>query len=141
MLELRVQLLDNNAKLPKYATDGCSGLDVYAIEDDLLLPGTRRRIRTGIAIEIPPGYEAQVRPRSGMADRYGTVPFLGTVDQDYRGEIGVQLINLGTFPYPIKRHDRIAQLVIAPVLRVRVVLADALESTVRGANGFGSTGR
>ncbi len=130
-------------ELPGYQTDGAAGLDLRADEDCVLAPGERRLVPTGIALELPPGHEGQVRPRSGLAVRHGIgmVNAPGTVDADFRGEVGVALVNLGQQPFSIRRGDRIAQLVVAPVVRVEVTLAEELTETGRGAGGFGSTGR
>ncbi len=130
--------------LPAYQSAQAAGMDlVAAVEEAVCLaPGQRRLIPTGIFIEIPPGYEGQVRPRSGLALRHGVtmVNGPGTIDADYRGELQVILINHGAEPLTITRGMRIAQLVIAPVTRVEVIEADALSSTQRGAGGFGHTG-
>ncbi|MEJ5251774.1 MAG: dUTP diphosphatase [Chthonomonadetes bacterium] len=130
--------------LPQYATPGSAGADLYAAVDEpvVLQPGERRRISTGIRIALPPGYEAQVRPRSGLADRYGLsmVNAPGTIDSDYRGVVQVILINLGQQPITIQRGDRIAQLVIAPVARAVWQEVEQLPQTERAEGGFGSTG-
>jgi dUTP pyrophosphatase len=130
---------------PSRATIHASGLDLRAaVEGDLLLdPGERALVPTGIAIAIPPGYEGQVRARSGLAARHGiaVVNGPGTIDADYRGEIQVILVNLGGEPFTIQRGDRIAQLVIAPVLLCDLEVVDSLDETGRGAGGFGSTGQ
>lgn len=128
--------------LPTYATDGAAGMDVVSAEELDLMPGQRHAVATGFAIAIPDGYEVQVRPRSGLALKHGiTVPNTpGTIDSDYRGELKVILINHGDAPFPIRRGDRIAQLVIAPVQRAAFEEVDDLDATARGAGGFGSTG-
>jgi dUTP pyrophosphatase len=130
--------------LPRYATADSAGLDlIAAVADALALePGDRALVPTGIAIALPRGYEAQVRPRSGLALKFGvtTLNAPGTIDADYRGEIGVILINHGRERVTIQRGDRIAQLVVAPVTRVRWDERLALDGTVRGAGGFGSSG-
>jgi len=129
--------------LPAYATDGAAGMDVVAAEDVTLAPGGRHAVATGFAIAIPDGYEVQVRPRSGLALKHGVTCLNtpGTIDSDYRGEVKVILANLGQEPVPIRRGDRIAQLVPAPVLRAELTETDTLDETLRGAGGFGSTGR
>jgi dUTP pyrophosphatase len=129
--------------LPSYSTDGAAGLDVVAAEDLTLAPGARHAVATGFAIAIPPGYEVQVRPRSGLALKHGITCLNtpGTIDCDYRGEVKVILANLGAEPFEVKRGERIAQLVPAPVLRAEFVEVDSLDETHRGAGGFGSTGR
>lgn len=128
--------------LPAYATAGAAGMDVLAAEDVTLAPGARHAVATGLAMAIPEGYEIQVRPRSGLALKHGiSVPNTpGTIDSDYRGELKVILINHGTEPFEISRGDRIAQLVLAPVVQAGWVEVDELDETVRGAGGFGSTG-
>ncbi len=130
--------------LPSYQSTGAAGLDLCAaLEAPLLLePGERRLVPTGIAVAIPVGYEGQVRPRSGLALRHGlgVVNAPGTIDANYRGEIGIVLINHGREPVTIQPLSRIAQLVIAPVVRVEVRAVDLLEPTPRGAGGYGSTG-
>lgn len=128
--------------LPAYATDGAAGMDVVSAEDVDLAPGARHAVATGLAVAIPAGYEIQVRPRSGLALKHGvTVPNTpGTIDSDYRGEVKVIMINHGNESFAIRRGDRIAQLVLAPVTRGTWVEADTLDHTARGEGGFGSTG-
>ena len=128
--------------LPRYASEDAAGLDVASAEELVLQPGDRHAVATGFAIEIPRGYEVQVRPRSGLAVKHGITCLNtpGTIDSDYRGEIKVILINLGTEPFAIRKGDRIAQLVPAPVLQAEVREVDMLGATARGAGGFGSTG-
>jgi len=130
--------------LPRYATAGSAGLDLgAALERPLeLAPGARALIPTGFALALPPGYEAQVRPRSGLALKEGVTVLNapGTIDADYRGEIGVILVNLGTRPVTITRGMRIAQLVIAAAARARLAEVPALPESARGARGFGSSG-
>ena len=135
---------DREIPLPKYMTEYSAGMDLYAaIEEEITLePGERKLIPTGIALSIPEGYEGQVRPRSGLALRNGVtlVNTPGTIDADYRGEIGVLLINLGRQPFKVRRGDRVAQLVIAPVFQATIELVDELDDTPRSAGGFGHTG-
>lgn len=130
--------------LPAYATPGAAGMDLLAAVSGKveMAPGSRHMIPTGIRIALPEGYEAQVRPRSGLAARHGVTVLNapGTVDADYRGEIGVVLINLGKSPFVVTRGTRIAQLVIAPVTRVAWHPVSTLSETPRGSGGFGSTG-
>ena len=130
--------------LPAYATSGAVGMDLRAaVEDEVTLaPGERAALSTGIRIAVPDGYEAQVRPRSGLALRHGVTVLNapGTIDADYRGEVQVLLVNLGQEPFPIARGMRIAQLVVAPVTRVELVETETLDDTARAASGFGSTG-
>jgi len=129
--------------LPRYETAGSAGMDLRADEPFALAPGERRLVPTGLAVEIPPGHEGQVRPRSGLAARHGIalVNAPGTVDSDYRGEVGVLLVNLGREPVTFARGDRIAQLVVAPVVQARIEVVDDLPGTGRGGGGFGSTGQ
>lgn len=130
--------------LPSYQTTGSAGADLYAaVQADLVLsPGQRALIPTGIALELPTGYEAQVRPRSGLALRHGitTLNAPGTIDADYRGEVGVLLINHGSDDFCVQRGDRIAQLVVASVIQGHFVDALELSDTDRGYGGFGHTG-
>lgn len=129
--------------LPSYATAGSAGLDLHADEDVVLRPGQRALVPTGIAIELPEGYEAQVRPRSGLALRHGIgmVNAPGTIDSDYRGEIGVILVNHGEEVVRLSRGERIAQLVIARYEMVTLLVVETLSESERGAGGFGHTGR
>ncbi len=130
--------------LPTYMTAGAAGADVVAAvaEDLVLAPGARAVVPTGLALEVPAGYEVQVRPRSGLAHRHGVTiaNAPGTVDSDYRGPLGVLLVNLGSEPYVVRRGERIAQLVVAPVVQAAFREAAALAATERGHGGFGSTG-
>lgn len=130
--------------LPAYETAGAAGLDLRAaIDEALVLPaGKRMLVPTGLAMQLPEGFEAQVRPRSGLAVNHGITVLNapGTVDSDYRGEIKVPLINFGEEPFRIARGDRIAQLVIAPVVQARLVEVQTLDASARGSGGFGSTG-
>lgn len=133
--------------LPAYQTAGAAGLDLVAAVDArkpvTIARGARAMIPTGLILEIPTGYEAQVRPRSGLALKHGVTVLNapGTIDSDYRGEVQVILINHGKEPFAVKRGERIAQLVIAPVTRAALAVATAVSETKRGAGGFGSTGR
>ncbi|HUL60921.1 MAG TPA: dUTP diphosphatase [Anaeromyxobacteraceae bacterium] len=128
--------------LPRYETAGSAGMDLRADEPFALAPGERRLVPTGLALEIPTGHEGQVRPRSGLAVRQGVglLNAPGTIDSDYRGEVQVILVNHGQAPVTFARGDRIAQLVVAPVARAELEIADDLTGTARGAGGFGSTG-
>jgi dUTP pyrophosphatase len=145
-LILRVEQLAEARDLapPAYMTDQAAGLDLRAAVNDpvSLSPGAFAVIPTGIRIGLPPGCEAQVRPRSGLASQHGVTVLNapGTVDPDYRGEVRVVLVNHGPRVFAIRRGDRIAQLVVAPVTRVRVELSEQLEPTERGSGGFGHTG-
>ena len=129
--------------LPEYATPASAGVDLRASEARVIPPGGRALVPTGLRIALPEGYEAQVRPRSGLALKHGvTLPNSpGTIDADYRGEIGVILMNLGQEPFVVEPGDRSAQMVVAPVVRVAWSEAEALDATKRGEGGFGSTGR
>ncbi len=146
MTEVRVVRLPHAAGLPAYATAGAAGLDLLAaVPEDApltLAPGTRGLVPTGLVLQLPPGHEGQVRPRSGLALRHGLTVLNapGTIDEDYRGEVSVLLVNLGTEPVEISRGMRIAQLVIAPVIRATLVEVRDLAVTERGQGGFGSTG-
>ena len=133
--------------LPAYQSAHAAGLDLLAAvpeaEPVVLLPGARALVPTGLSIALPPGYEAQVRPRSGLAAKHGVTVLNapGTIDADYRGEIGVLLINHGDVAFSIRRGERIAQMVVAAVVRAELVPVDTLAATDRGSGGFGSTGR
>jgi len=148
-LTIKVRRLPHNADLPlpAYETEQSAGMDLRAaVAEDApvtLAPGARGLIPTGLSIALPPGYEAQVRPRSGLALKHGITCLNspGTVDADYRGELAVILINLGQEPFVIKRGERIAQMVIAPVTQGAWTEVETLGETARGAGGFGSTGR
>ncbi|GHC23721.1 deoxyuridine 5'-triphosphate nucleotidohydrolase [Gemmobacter nanjingensis] len=141
---------DRSLALPAYETPGAAGADIRANlppeQRDTgitLQPMQRLIVPTGIRVEIPEGFEMQVRPRSGLALKHGiTLPNTpGTIDSDYRGPLGVALVNLGAEPYTVQHGDRIAQMIVAPVVQVRMVVVEALGETARGAGGFGSTGR
>ncbi|KIC10997.1 deoxyuridine 5'-triphosphate nucleotidohydrolase [Leisingera sp. ANG-M1] len=138
---------DRDVPLPSYETSGAAGADIRANFPDretlTLAPGARMLVPTGLRIEIPAGYEVQIRPRSGLALKHGiTLPNTpGTIDSDYRGPLGVILLNAGQEPFDIAHGDRIAQMVVAPVLQARFELVGALSGTARGAGGFGSTGK
>jgi dUTP pyrophosphatase len=134
-------------QLPAYQSEDASGMDLMAAvpagEGIVLAPGSRALIATGFAIELPRGFEAQIRPRSGLAltDGVTVLNSPGTIDADYRGEIGVILINFGNKPFAVRRGARIAQLVVCSVERIALIAGERLTSSVRGSNGFGSTGR
>ena len=146
MIELKIFRMSHakGIEIPSYQSAGAAGADVRAaVESDIsLAPGERVAVPTGLILEIPEGFEVQVRPRSGLAFTYGltVVNAPGTIDSDYRGEVKILLVNLGTDDVTIKRGDRIAQLVCAPVTRVSFVEERGLSSTGRGSGGFGSTG-
>lgn len=146
---LRVQIAQEpgseDIPLPEYESEHAAGMDVRAaVKEPLTLqPGDRALVSTGLRIALPPGYEAQIRPRSGLAIKHGLslLNTPGTIDADYRGEIRIIIANLSHEPYTIERGDRIAQMIIAPVTRAEWDVADSLEDTLRGDGGFGSTGR
>jgi dUTP pyrophosphatase len=141
-MQLKVKRLVSHAVVPQYARAGDAGLDLYASVAVALAPGAAALVGTGIAIELPPGTEAQVRPRSGLALKHSVTVLNtpGTIDEGYRGEVGVILINHGAQPFEVRPGMKIAQLVVAPRVSVDVVEVDALSDTERGAGGFGSTG-
>jgi dUTP pyrophosphatase len=140
-VEIPIQLSED-ATLPSYQTLGSAGMDVCCAESFSISPMERKLVRTGIRIAVPEGFEAQVRPRSGLAIRHGIsmVNTPGTIDSDYRGELMLILINFGTEAVEFNQGDRIGQLVICPVVRARLVVVEELDSTQRGTGGFGSTG-
>ena len=146
-VEIRKLPHGHDLPLPAYHSGLAAGADLRAAVDAgaelVIAPGARALVPCGIAIAIAPGHEAQVRPRSGLAVRHGVTVLNapGTIDADYRGEIMVPLVNLGTEPFAIRRGDRIAQLVVQPVVQVRWREVDALDATARGDGGFGSSGR
>jgi dUTP pyrophosphatase len=144
VIKVAVKNRCSDLDLPTRASEHAAGFDLRAAVDQplVLAPGERALVPTGISVAIPPGYEGQVRPRSGLAIRngIGLVNAPGTIDADYRGEVQVIAINLGQHPFTIARGDRIAQLVIAPVLDVALEAVEELGGTVRGSGGFGSTG-
>ncbi len=145
-MQIKIRRLKDSEDLPLpgYESKGSSGMDIRAsIKGDVQLkPGEIMLIPTGLAVSVPAGYEAQIRPRSGLALRHGIgmVNSPGTIDSDYRGEIGIVMINWGAEPFTIKRGDRIAQMVISKVYRADLVEVDDLDTTVRGKGGFGHTG-
>lgn len=134
----------DDRSLPRYQTDGAAGMDLHAVIDDsmTLAAGERRAVPTGLILEIPSGYEGQIRPRSGLALKHGVTVLNapGTIDSDYRGEVAVILVNHGTEPFTIEHGDRIAQIVFAPVVRAELVEVAKVTGTARGGGGFGSTG-
>jgi len=141
-MRLNVKRLDPRATLPSYAHVGDAGLDLFAVDGAVLAPRQTLLVRTGLAIELPAGTEAQVRPRSGLALRHSVTVLNtpGTIDEGYRGEVGVILINHGDAAFSIEPGMKIAQLVVSPRLHVAVAEVDDLQDTTRGAGGFGSTG-
>jgi len=133
--------VEGPGELPSYATDGSAGADLRALADAVLEPGQRAAVPTGVRLQIPAGHVGLIWPRSGLAVRHGIDTMAGVIDSDYRGEVAVLLLNWGREPYTIRRGDRIAQLVLAPVARARIEIAEALTATARGEGGFGHTGR
>ena len=140
---LKIKKLNEKAIIPAYQSELAAGFDLHSIEDYILKPGDRKLIKTGLAFEIEKGYEVQIRSRSGLAFKYGITVLNspGTIDADYRGEIMVLLINLGSEEFEIKKGDRIAQGVVAPVVQATFIETDKLSDTKRGSGGFGSTGK
>jgi len=144
MVEIKIRKIHPRAVIPAYMTEHAAGMDLCTVIDQpvVLAPGERALLPTGLAMEIPPGYEGQVRPRSGLALKQGIalVNSPGTIDADYRGEVGIIIINHGSEAVEILPGDRIAQLIIAPVTRVILVETDALNESQRSSGGFGHTG-
>ena len=145
MVKLLIKKLQKNIILPEYKTDGSSGMDLMAnVEQTVkILPGEKKMISTGIMVAIPEQYEIQIRPRSGLAAKNGisVLNTPGTIDSDYRGEIKVILINLGKDIFQINKNDRIAQMIICPIIRVELKEVESLPETARGEGGFGSTNK
>lgn len=139
---LKIKFIHEDAKMPYRANEGDAGLDLFSIEDKIIHPGETALIGTGIQIELPKGTEAQIRPRSGLALKHGITVLNtpGTIDEGYRGEIKVILINHGKEAFKVEKHMRIAQMVIAPVLHVKLKQTDRLSSSERDQGGFGSSG-
>lgn len=141
-MTLRFKLVHPDAQLPAYARPGDAGMDLKSVEDTVVPRFGRALVKTGIVMQLPLGYEAQVRPRSGLALKHGVTVLNtpGTIDSGYRGEVGVILANFGDKDFAVAKGDRIAQLVIAPVTHAEVEATDVIDETDRGAGGFGSTG-
>ena len=141
-MTLRFKKVHPDAVLPSYAHPSDAGMDIRSVEDVTLAPGKRALVHTGLVMLLPPMYEAQVRPRSGLALKNGVTVLNtpGTIDSGYRGEVGVILINLGETEFQVRKGDKIAQLVIAPVTQPDVVEVSEVDETDRGSSGFGSTG-
>ena len=142
-MELKILTLNPAAIIPNYAHPGDAGLDLFGIEETEILPGETQLIKTGIAIALPPGYEAQIRPRSGLALKHSITVLNspGTIDAGYRGEIGVILINHGKKSFSVIPGMKIAQMVICSVIQAQVKVVEELNATTRGSGGFGSTGK
>ena len=141
-MTVKFRKIDPAAILPSYAHPGDAGMDVRSVEELVVEPGGRKLVRTGLVMMLPPGYEAQVRPRSGLALKNGVTVLNtpGTIDEGYRGEVGVILANLGEEPFRVEKGAKIAQIVIAPCTRAEIVETAEVDETARGAGGFGSTG-
>ncbi len=141
-MKLLIKKLDKQAKIPSYAHPNDAGMDLYSIDECVINPNEIKLIRTGISIQLPEGTEAQIRPRSGLALKDGITVLNspGTIDEGYRGEIGIILINHSKKPFNIEVGSKIAQMVIKPVIRVEIELVPQINSTDRGSDGFGSTG-
>lgn len=140
-LPLAIKLLHPDAIAPSYGRLGDAGLDLYACEDTVLLPGEQRVVKTGIALAIPAGAVGLVWDRSGMAAKNGVKTMAGVIDATYRGELGVVMISLRDLAYEIKKGDRIAQLLVQPIFTADISIVDDLDATHRGIDGFGSSGR
>ena len=141
-MTVKFRKIDPAAILPSYAHPGDAGMDVRSVEELVIEPGGRSLVRTGLVMMLPPGYEAQVRPRSGLALKNGVTVLNtpGTIDEGYRGEVGVILANFGAGPFKVEKGAKIAQIVIAPCTCAEIVETDEVDTTERGEGGFGSTG-
>ena len=141
-MTVKFRRIDPSAELPTYAHLGDAGMDIRSIEELTIAPGARALVHTGLVMMLPPGYEAQVRPRSGLALKNGVTVLNtpGTIDEGYRGEVGVILANFGSEPFKVEKGAKIAQMVIAPCTRAEIVETDEVDDTVRGTGGFGSSG-
>ena len=141
-MTVRFKRLCPDAVLPAYAHPGDAGMDIRSVDDLEIAPGARALVHTGLVMVLPPGWEAQVRPRSGLALKHGVTVLNtpGTIDAGYRGEVGVILANLGDAPFAVKKGDRIAQVVVAPVTTAAIEETDVVDDTDRGGGGFDSTG-
>ena len=139
---LKIRRVHPDATLPSYAHEGDAGLDIRSVEELEIAPGARALVHTGLVFMLQPGWEAQVRPRSGLALKHGVTVLNtpGTIDAGYRGEVGVILANFGTDPFKIAKGDKIAQIVVSPVVRADIVETNEIDATERGLGGFGSTG-
>lgn len=142
-MTLRFMRIHRDAVLPAYAHKSDAGMDIRSVEDILIPVGKRALVHTGLVMMLPPKYEAQVRPRSGLALKYGVTVLNtpGTIDSGYRGEVGVILANFGNEDFQVRKGDRIAQIVVAPVTKARIYEVDYVDDTDRGEGGFGSSGR
>lgn len=142
MIKLGFKKINPDAILPVYAHPGDAGMDLYSVDNLIVAPGERALVHTGLVMNLPAGFEAQVRPRSGLALKNGITVLNtpGTIDEGYRGEVGVILANFGDSPFTVSRGSKIAQMVVSPVTRVMPIEVDEVDDTERGAGGFGSTG-
>lgn len=139
-MQIKLKKLHKDAEMPKRATSGAVGYDLCAIYEEVIFPKTTKIIKTGLAVELPVGYEMQIRPRSGISVKTDCIVILGTIDSDYRGEIGIIIKNIGIENFHIKKGDRLAQAVINKVELIEFEETDDLEDTKRGTGGFGHTG-
>lgn len=139
-MKINIKKENDSISLPKFQTSGAAGFDLEASEDTVIMPGKTTIVKTGLSFEIPEGYELQIRPRSGVTVKTKLRVCLGTVDSDYRGEVGIIVDNIGSEPINVKKNERLAQGVIAPVVQAVFEMVDFLNETERGAAGFGSTG-
>lgn len=141
-MTLKFKRIHPDATLPSYAHPGDAGMDVRSVDDLVIAPGSRALVHTGLVMMLPPGYEAQVRPRSGLALKKGVsvLNTPGTIDEGYRGEVGVILVNFGEEDFTVAKGDKIAQIVVAPVTVAEIIETDEVDETQRGEGGFGSTG-
>ena len=141
-MTVKFRRIHPDATLPSYAHEGDAGMDVRSVEDLEIAPGARALVHTGLVMMLPPGWEAQVRPRSGLALKFGVTVLNtpGTIDAGYRGEVGVILVNFGEAPFKVAKGDKVAQIVVAPVTRAEIVESAEVDETERGSGGFGSTG-
>jgi dUTP pyrophosphatase len=142
IIKIKRDVIARDIPLPSYATEGSAGMDVRAAEGADIAPGERAALRTGLHVEIPLGYEGQVRPRSGLAAKHGVTVLNspGTIDSDYRGEILIILINLGKEIFTVQKGDRIAQIIFSPCMKMEIAETDEIEDSKRSSGGFGSTG-
>ena len=142
-MQIKFKKLCNDAIIPEYKTAGSAGMDICTIDDYVLMPGERKVFQTGLAVAVEDGYEVQVRARSGLSAKEGVTVIngVGTIDSDYRGQIGVALVNLSNIVVHIHPGDRIAQLVVNKIEQPEIIVVDELGETIRGEGGFGSTGK
>jgi dUTP pyrophosphatase len=139
-VNVRIKRLNEDAVIPQYQTEGAAGFDLHASHSVVIPVGEHRLIKTGIAVELPPDFEMQIRSRSGLALKHGIQAHFGTIDHDFRGEIGVILFNFGGQPFKVEKNDRIAQAIIAKFEKAQFTIVEELSQTNRGTGGFGSSG-